>query len=332
MLLSNPTCFDERSLYWLSVSSGVRINQNGFMFFNSPVYMPQGTSYPCPRTLDGLCQQGNYTFLPCSSAPRTMVTDAPPPFDKFWKAETKCYKTPSMYHFDIMPCDLRSGTSIVWSEGVVSVQHDLDLNYWTNLFVLLIMVWLIVNLGESMALILEVKGSTPHNHNTVVLCIALVALIASNTPDGFWATHHDITLYWCTIGYIGLYALYHIENRNTVNVIIGCMMLVSARFYQTNETPYVATYLFLIATRFIQKFYYALWGKSDLQGQHWLYIRYFYMAADAALFVLLYIFSFIPAFHEPAQAHLYLLGLLFSAFCLGSFIANYVRSKQVTST
>ena len=233
-----------------------------------------------------------------------------------------------MYDFDVMPCDLRSGTSIVWSDGMISVQHDLDLNYWANLFVLIIMVWLIVNLGESIALILEVKGSTPHNHNTVVLCIVLVSIIVSNTPDGFWATYHDIVLYWCTIGYISMYALYHIENKNTINIIIGCMMLVSARFYQTNETPYVATYLFLIATRFIQKLHYAIWGKSDLHGQHWLYIRFFFMAADIALFVLLYIFSFMPSFREPIQAHLYLLGTLFSAYCLGSFIANYVKSKQ----
>ena len=328
MLLNNRACFDEHSLYWLSISSGVRINQNGFLFFNSPVYMPPDTTHPCPRVLGALCQHNNYTFLPCTQRPLTSVTDASPPFDSFWKSEYKCAKRPSMYDFHIMPCDLRHGTSIVWANGTVSVQYDLDLNYWANLSVLLIMVWLIVNLGESIALILEVKGSVPHHRNTVVLCVILVSIIISNTPDGFWATYNDIVLYWCTVGYICAYSVYHMENRNTINVIIGCMMLVSARYYQTNETPYVATYLFLISTRLVQKAYYAIWGKSDLQGQGWQIVRLVFMGADVALFVLLFIFSFIPSFRSTTQAYLFLLGILFASYCLGSFIANYVKVKQ----
>ena len=324
----NQHCFDEYSLYWLSVSSGVRINQNGFMFFDSHVYMPPAHTYPCPRVLDALCKFENYTFLPCTNQPLTMVTDAPPPFSDFWKAEPSCAKRPSMYDFHITPCDLHHGTSIVYSNGQITVQQNLDLDYWPNLLVLLIMVWLIINLGESIALILEVRGSAAHNHNTVVLCIALVAIIISNTPDGFWATYNDIVLYWSIVSYIILYSIYHVKNRNTINVIVGCMMLVSGRYYQTNETPYVPTYLFIIAARFIQKGYYSFWGKADAKGPIWFFIRHVFMAGDGALFTALYIISFIPSFRDPTQAHLYLLGILFSAFCLGSFVANYVRSKE----
>jgi hypothetical protein len=290
--------------------------------------MPPATTHPCPRALDGLCRHNNYTFLPCTQQPVTSVNDAPPPFDYFWRAEAKCFKQPSLYGFDIVPCDLRHGTSIVWANGMVSVQYDLDLSYWANMFVLLIMLWLIINMGESIALILEVKGSAPHNHNTVILCVVLMSIIVSNTPDGFWATHRDIVLYWYTVGYIGAYSIYHMQNRNTINVIIGCMMLVSARYYQTNETPYVATYLFLVATRVIQKLYYTFWGKTDSQDQCWQYVRLVFIGADIALFGLLYTFSFIPSFRCPEQAYLYLLGILFASFCLGSFIANYVRIKQ----
>jgi hypothetical protein len=328
MLLVNRPCFDDRSLYWLSVSEGVRINQNGFLFLDTPVYMPTATTYPCPRTLNGLCQHNNYTFLPCTSSPRTPVKDAEEPFDYFWRSEVKCAKQLSMFHFDIMPCDLRHGTSIVWANGKVSVQYDLDMNYWANLAVLLIMLWLIVNLGECIALIMEVKGSSPHNHNTVVLCITLVAIIIPTTPDGFWATYNDILLFWFTIGYIGAYSIYHMENRNTINIIIGCMMLVSARYYQTNETPYVATYLFLISTRVVQKLFYAVWGKSDSQNHCWQYARLVFIGADTALFTLLYLFSFIPSFRSPIQAHLYLLGILFASICLGSFIAHYAKAKH----
>ena len=328
MLLTNQRCFDDYSMYWLSVSSGVRINQNGFLFFDTPIYMPPATIHPCPRVLNALCQHQNYTFLPCTSNPLTMVRDAPPPFDAFWIAETGCTKRPSLFEFHITPCDLRRGTSIVYANGQISVQRDLDLDYWPNLFVLLIMIWLIINLGESIALILEVRGSAAQNHNTVVLCIVLAAIIVGNTPDGFWATYNDIFLYWCTVGYIGLYSLYHVKNRNTVNVIVGCMMLVSGRYYQTNETPYAPIYLFILAARLIQKAHYSLWGKADVKGATWFIIRHIFMAIDVALFVALYIIAFIPSFRDPIQAHLYLIGILFSSFCLGSFVATYVQSKE----
>jgi hypothetical protein len=328
MLLTNRPCFDEHSLYWLGISSGVRINQNGFHFFDTPVYMPAATSHPCPRTLGALCQHHNYTFMPCTQTPVTSIADAPPPFDFFWRSEAKCGKHLSMYSFDVTPCDLQHGTSIVWADGVVSVQYDLDLNYWANMLVLLIMLWLIVNLGESIALVLEVKGSAAHNHNTVVLCLVLVAILVQGTPDGFWATYNDIVIYWFAVSYVVAYALYHMQNRNTINVIIGCMILVAGRYYQTNETPYVATFLFLIAARVIQKLYYTLWGKSDVHGQGWEYVRLVFIGADIALFSLMYAYSFIPSFQTPIQAHLYLLGILFAAHCLGSFIAHYVKTKH----
>jgi hypothetical protein len=322
MHLANKPCFDDQSLFWLSVSSGVRITQQGFLFLSSPaIHGPE--TYPCPRTLGALCAHGNYTFLPCTDSPRTMLTDAPPPFDRFWAAETRCAKIPTLYNFDVLPCDLRNGASVLWANGVVSVQYDRDLAYWPNLFVLLIMVWLIVNLGESIALILEVKGSERHHHSTVALCVALVLIVGFNTPSELWATREDWWLYWGTIVYIGAYALYHLENPNTINVIVGCMVLVSARFYQTFETPYAATFLFLTATRLVQKLY----GVPTLKGALWAYARAGFMLADAGMFIALYSLAFVPAFGEVVQAHLYLEGLLFAAWCLGSFVAGFVRSK-----
>ena len=211
---------------------------------------------------------------------------------------------------------------------MVSVQHDMDMNYWASLFVLLIMTWLIINLGETIALILEVKGSTAHSHNTVVLCVVLVSIVVGCTPQSLWVTYNDLALYWCTVGYIGLYSLYHLVNQNTINVIIGCLILISARFYQTNETPYVATFLFLISARFFQKACYALHGKTSLQGMYWICIRYAFMASDVAMFVLLYMYSFVPSCSESTQAHLYLIGILFSSAYLSIFVANFVQAKS----
>ena len=331
MLITNRPCFDDKSLYHLSISSGVKITQQGFLFLDADVRL-NDPAYPCPRTLGALCAFENYTFFPCTSTPLTSIMDAQPPFDQFWRNEAKCDKFPSKNMFHITPCDLQRGTSVLWSNGIVSVQHDMDMNYWASLSVLLIMTWLIINLGETIALILEIKGSTAHNHNTVVLCIILVSIIVGCTPQSLWITYNDLALYWCTVGYIGLYSLYHLTNQNTINVIIGCLILVSARFYQTNETPYVATFLFMISARFFQKLCYAFFGKTSLQGFFWTCVRYAFMVADVAMFVLLYMYSFMPSCRESTQAHLYLIGILFSSACLGVFIAGFVQAKSNSLT
>lgn len=309
MFLKEKSCFDPESLYYLSISAGVKITSQGFLFLDSPVRMPS-PSYPCPRILGGLCSHGNYTFLPCTSEPLTTVTDAPPPFDRFWRNEAGCGKLPSLSQFHIVPCDLSRGTSIVWSSNSVAVQYDMDMDYWSNLFSMLIVLWLIVNLGETIALILEVEGSTAHNHNTAVLCVALVSIVAANTPESLWVTENDLLLYRLVVGYIVAYSFYHLSNPNTVNVIIGCLILISARFYQTNETPYVPTFLFLISARLIQK----------LLLKKWDPVRVAFMAADAVLFYMLYSYSFVPS--NLARAQLYLLGILFPAACMGAFVAS----------
>jgi len=312
MLLLNKQCFDSEALYHLWISSGVKVTQQGFHFLTSAVKMPS-PSYPCPRTLGALCAFENYTFLPCTDSPLTRVTDAPPPFERFWQNEAACGKSPSLYDFHVTACDLRRGTSIVWSGGMIAVQHDMDMDFWSSAATLLIMAWLIVNLGEAMALILEVDGAVAHNHSTVALCIALIAIVTANTPTEVWTTHDDYTIYCCTIVYIALYSVYHLSNPNTISVIVGCLLLVSSRFYQTNETPYTATFLFLIAARLVQKLL-----RRDAVFS---IARAAFMAADVALFAVLYALAFMPS--QPAvQAYLYLLGTLLSAICLGAFVSN----------
>lgn len=324
MFLPNKACFDAEASYWLSVSSGVKITQQGFLFLSEPVRM--GPAHECPHVVGALCRHGNYTFFPCADAPRTRVTDAAPPFEAFWAAENACGKAPTLYDFDVLPCDLQRGATVVWSEGAIFVQHGLDMSYWANLATMCIMVWLIVNLGETISLLLEVS-TTSHHHVTVALCAALCAIVVSSTPHDLWATQSDLALYWATLGYVAAYAAYHVKNPNTVDVIVGCMMLVVARFYQTNETPYVATFLFLIATRLVHKLHTSLHGKSALQGLAWCVIRHAFMAADAAMLALLYIGCYVPSFRSPLQALMYLMGIGFTAGCLGSFISLYVLRK-----
>ena len=327
MLILAKNCFDLDAMYWLTTSSGVRITSEGFLFLRDSILM-SSPSFPCPRAIGALCEFENYTFLPCTNNPLTRVTDATPPFDQFWRNENACSKSPSMYHFSITPCDLQKGTSLLWSEGTISVHFNNDMSYWASLFVLLIMIWLIINLGETLALIMEVKNSRAHNHCTVLLSITLTLIIIFNTPHFIWVTYNDLILFWSTVGYVWLYCLYHLKNPNTVNIIVGCLMLISARFYQTNETPYAETFLFLISARLSQKIYSTILTPRQETIARWEYVRFFMMIADVSLFILFYIFAIMNSHKEVVEAHLELIGILYSSTLLGIFAASFVKSKS----
>lgn len=341
MFLDPRPCFDSAALYWLSISSGVKITQQGFYFYDEPI-IHDSVTYDCPRALDALC---NHTaaaaaggapmttlFLPCTAAPLVPVSDVPPPFDRFWRWEVRCGKAPTpSREFHVTPCDLQRGTALVWSEGRLSVQYELELPYWPNMIMLLIVIWLVVNLGESISLILEVDGAQAQNHSTAALCVTLVALVIAHTPNGTWCTQGEVVLYWFVMVYILLYSLYHIRNPNTVSVIVGCLILVSSRMYETHETPYAGSMLFLIAARLVQKVALTGWAPmwSAPAKQEWFsWVRMGFMALDVALFALFYLYAFQPSVrHGPQQAQLYVTALLFAAACLGLTVVRYAKGR-----
>ena len=309
-------CFQDRALYWLSVSSGVRINQYGMFFFHSPV-LHGGASFPCSRVDDGLCEAGNYTFFPCTAMPRTFVSDAPPPFERLWHDEAKCAKYPSYTHFDVMPCDLAErDTTILWADNQISIYYDTDVPKWPRLAIGLIMVWLVINLGESVALLLEAEGSRPQNQVTSGLCLVLVVLIAWYTPvDVIYATANERVVYWFVIVYILLYSAYHVKNPNTINVIVGCMLLVTSRVYQSAETPYVPSFMFIISARLVQKFF--LQKHQEANDHLYSMVRSLFMLMDVAMLCAQYYVGFSDTYQDTLQAPLCAIGVFFSAFCLG---------------
>lgn len=333
MFLNQRPCFDDISLYWLSISSGVKITQQGFYFYNTPVTHTTET-YACPRTLGALCNHtaSNTVFLPCTSQPLIPVADVPPPFDRFWKWESRCSKSPSLStEYDVTLCDLQRGTALLWSEGTLSVQYETEMPYWPNMLMMLIVVWLVVNLGESIALIMEVDGSKAQNHCTAFLCIALVVTLIACTPEGVWVTSEERILYWFVIVYIILYSLYHIKNTNTVNVIVGSLVLVSSRLYQTHETPYIGALLFLISSRFVQKIAFSEWSKlihSSIEEGWFMWVRVCFMALDIALFVLCYLYAFETSVGDPLKSQLYIIGLLFPSVCLGGVVGVYAKQRN----
>ena len=135
MFLGPRPCFDEVALYWLSTSSGVKITQQGFYFYDTPITHATKT-YACPRTLGALCNHTNTVFLPCTNEPLIPVTDVQSPFDRFWKWESKCRKTPTLSNeYHVTPCDLQRGTMLLWSDGQLSVQYEMESlphEFWTT--------------------------------------------------------------------------------------------------------------------------------------------------------------------------------------------------------
>ena len=305
-------CLDAEALFMLSTSRGMRVSKNGFFFYDSPLLLDGG--HPCPRIPDALCAHGNYTFLRCTTEPYTFAESASPPFEELWLAETPCDKVPSLAQFDLTGCDLLLGdTTVLWGDGVVVVRYNSAIPYGPKMVVALIMVWLVVNLGESVALLLDVEGSKPRNHITAALCVVLVLLVGWYTPWATWATTAERYVFVWVVVYILAYSAYHIHNQNTVNVIVGCLLLVTARYYETCETQYVPPFIFLIATRFFQK---------CLARRPPSIARWVFMGLDVVMFFLQYVVGFAPAFKDATQGPLCGCALLFCAWCLGRFMAN----------
>lgn len=304
-------CMAGDAAFMLSTSRGVRVSKNGFFFYDSPVHLPGG--HPCPRIHDGLCAHGNYSFMRCTAEPLTFAASAPPPLEDLWLAETPCGKSPSLEHFDLTACDLtHSDITILWSDNTVAVRYNTSIPYGPKAIIALIMVWLVINLGETVALLLDIDGSKPRNHITAGLCVALVALVAWYTPWQTWATLAEQWMYIFVIVYILAYSAYHVHNQNTINVIVGCLLLVTARYYETCETQYVAPFMFLIATRFFQK---------CLAKRRASIARLGFMALDVVMFAAQYTVGFEPAFRDKVQGPICACALLYSAWCLSRFVS-----------
>ena len=325
MHLPPSNCFDHKALYWLSISSGVRINQQGFTFYDSPV-RHSTESYDCPRAVGALCAHaGKYMFFRCTDAPLTMANDAPSPFNVLWQMEGCKGKIPTLDRFDVMTCDLKEGTALVWADNRISMQYRMDVPYWPTFLVSLIVVWLVINMGESIASILRVKSSENSGKITSGLCVVLVITIVFNTPKELWITDNERWIFIFTIVYILMYSAFHMVNPHTVNVIVGCLVLVTARFYQHNDTPYAAGFLFCIATRFIQKIYVTSFSDEDYVYQS---ARIGFMAMDVIFFLLIYSESLQTSFPDAMHGPMCLVGIAFTSWVVGKLLADYITQKN----
>jgi hypothetical protein len=257
-----------------------------------------------------------------------MANDAPPPFKALWQMEgCNGKKIPSIDRFDVMTCDLKDGTSFIWSENRISMQYKMDVPYWPTFLISLIVVWLVINMGESIASILRVKGSESSGKMTSLLCTILVITIICNTPNELWITDSERWISIFTAIYILTYSAYHVVNPHTVNVIVGCLVLVTARFYQHNDTPYAAGFLFCIATRFIQKIYVTSFS-SDEDDYVYQYVRIGFMVMDAVFFVLIYSESLDNSFSDSMHGPMCLVGIIFTAWVTGKVLAEYIALKN----
>lgn len=226
-----------------------------------------------------------------------------------------------------MPCDLKDGTALIWADNRISVQYSMDVPYWPTLLVCLIVIWLIINMGESIASILRVKGSNGNNGKlTSGLCVVLATTILIYTPLDLWVTDRERWIFIFTLFYIFAYSAYHIINPHTINIIVGCLVLVTARFYQHNDTPYAAGFLFCIATRFVQKAYVTSFSGEDDMYQ---YTRIGFMVLDVAFFVLIYTESLQNAFPDSMHGQLCVVGILFAAWVVGKLLSEFITRNVV---
>ena len=305
-------CFDEPAQYMLAVSRGVKVSKNGITFYDTPVIHEHG--YACPRLTNGLCEHGNYTFFRCTDTPATFGEVPTPPFEQIWLNEAACTKLPSD-RFDVVACDVvDKDLTIVWGDGRVSVLHNTEIPYGPKIIIALLMIWLVINLGETVALLLEVEGSKAGNHTTACLCLALVIMVGWYTPWSTWSTLEERYAYVCVIAYILAYSAYHIQNQNTVNVIVGCLLLVTSRYYQTCETQYVAPFMLLIAARFFQK---CLARRSSAAT-----MRVAFMCFDVIMFYVQYAVGMHHSSMDVMQGPMWLMSLLFCAWCFARFITK----------
>ena len=325
MHLNTRDCFDQEALYWLSISSGVRVTQKGFMFYDTPVI--HGTeSFDCPRTLGALCSYASsYTFLRCTDAPETMAVDAPAPFQALWQMEGCTGRTPTLDHFDVMPCNLRDGTALIWADNRISVQYSMDVPFWSMVLTSLIVIWLVINMGESVASLLRVEGAHSTGKATSVLCPTLVIAVCVNTPMHLWVTERERLTYVFVVFYILTYSVYHIFNPHTVNVIAGCLVLVTARFYQHHDTPYAAGFLFCVASRLVQKVFSTRFSGKDNAYQ---LTRIVFMTMDVLFLTLIYIESLHNAFVDALHGQLCLVGILFASSVAGKLLADIIDTPK----
>ena len=324
-------CFTDQAAYYLSSSRGVRASRNGLTFLSRPVQHPPGSA-PCARAPGMLCALGaNYTFLPCTALPSTFAEGAVPPFERLWlllDAPSSCGGKLPGARLDVLACDLQQDTaSLLWGDGRISVVYDSDVPYWPRLAIALIMVWLVVNLGETVALLLDVPGSRPRNLVTAALCVVLVGLVFAYTPwESSWSTAEERGVYAFVLAYILAYSAYHLVNVNTINVIVGCLLLVTSRYYQACETQYVTPFVFLVAARFFQKCHTARVVAGWKQAA-----RLAFMAMDVALVVVEYVYGFEGSFPDAAQGPLCFTALVFVAWCTGRFMAGHHRQVRGAS-
>ena len=304
-------CFDEHAQYMMAVSKGVKLSRNGYVFYDTAVIHDVG--YACPRLANGLCTHENYTFMSCTDAPTTFTEVPPPPFQILWMNEAMCNKVPSD-RFDMTACDLvQTDVTLLWGDGLISVSHNTEIPYGPKSLIALIMVWLVINLGETVALLLEVEGSKAGNHITAGLCLALVMIVVFYTPWNTWATVEERYTYVGVIMYIVSYSAYHITNQNTINVIVGCLLLVTSRYYQTCETQYVTPFVMLIATRFFQKCFI----KRSVSVA-----RYVFMCCDVIMMAVQYEMGLSHSSLDRMQGPMWMLALLFCAWCFARFITK----------
>ena len=277
-------------------SRAVRVSSRGIHFYDHDV-RPWGEAAPCTRSATALCVTVNGSLVfPENDPPRYKTSRC--------GIHSKGRVLVSDDVNDISACDVFHGQLDVlyWNN---QLHFDVN-NYlpdWAYVLVAIAVFYLVISLGQNIARIMGDKDAICTPVITEVICAFLLVFIPSmHHPRRIFVSHNDFDLYCVVTGYIGLYLLRHLFEQAmevhvyTFNVITSTLLLVTARLYNSFETPYASVFLFLFLTRLFHK----------LNNPCRRLIDSITIALDGVLVSLHYSYCFVPSFWDPQAAPVYL--------------------------
>ena len=291
----------------LDTSRAVRVNSRGIHFYGTDVdSVVRGQR--CVRVPYALCKLNDGSVvLPFAHAPRVRAGG---------HCKHSRHRVLGTVFNDISACDVVEGTDILFVNETVFIDEKLALPLYLYVFVALVVLFLVVSLGQNLTHLLGDRAAATYPVLTELACTLLVsALVISHDPWRVWVSQHDRFMFVVLLGYLLIYLLRHgfelyraSRFVYTFNVIVGCLILTTARLYCTFETPYATIFLVLLTSRFFHK----------CHSHRYVLL----LACDALLIAFLYYWSFRPLFFDTNEAPVYLVGILFVTHKIGEFTSK----------
>lgn len=220
--------------------------------------------------------------------------------------------------YDLSSCDLASGLDLIWKDGMLYLDRELVIPNGPYAITAISVLYLVVSLGQNIALMLGDEGAITRPWITEIVCFVISGLVIfMNDPLKVWVSSHDRVMACVLTMYIALYLVRHTYflltegNAYTLNIITATLMLVVARLYCTFENPYCTIFLVILLTRLSHKLINPMGGP----------INKFMTTMDALVVSLHFRIGYRPSFWDPQSSSVYLCALCCACLAVGSLTA-----------